>query len=290
MKKRILLFLTAAIFLSQLPTIAFSLSDADISVTPSEIGQGEISFLTIRGDGKIMPEALWMEKNIPLIPDSEKGIWFNFIGADLTTEPGKYKLEIKDNNHPQSVIMSVLSKDYGVRRLTLPENMVSLDADTLKRVRKESERMKEVFSSPVQRPLWYGKWIRPVSGDIVGPFGRKSIINGMKRAPHSGVDFRAAKGTPVKATNRGKVVLVDNHFFSGLKVVIDHGGGVYSMYFHLDYSFVQADQLVEKGDIIGLSGSTGRATGPHLHFGIRLNGNRINPINLMEISERLEAK
>jgi murein DD-endopeptidase MepM/ murein hydrolase activator NlpD len=237
-----------------------------------------------------MPEVLWMGKNIPLIPDNKQGIWFNFIGADLTTEPGRYKLEIKDSNHPQSLIMSVLSKDYGVRRLTLPENMVSLDAETLKRVRKESEQMKEVFSSSVQHPLWCGKWIRPVSGDIVGPFGRKSIINGMKRSPHSGVDFRAAEGTPVKAANRGKVVLADNHFFSGLKIVIDHGGGVYSMYFHLDYSFVQTDQLVEKGDIVGLSGSTGRATGPHLHFGIRLNGNRINPINLMEISERLEAK
>jgi hypothetical protein len=290
MGKRTSLFLTTALFLLQLPAVAFPLPEASISVTPPEIGQGEISLLTMPKNGDILPEVLWMGKNISLLSDNERSIWFSFIGADLTAEPGRYKVEIKDNHTPHYVMMSVFSRDYGVRRLNLPEKMVSLSADTLKRVRRESKRMEEIFSSPAEHPLWSGKWIRPVPGDIVGPFGRKSIINGMKRAPHSGVDFRAAEGTPVKAANRGKVVLVNDHFFSGLSVVIDHGGGIHSMYFHLDYSFVQVDQLIEKGDVIGLSGSTGRATGPHLHFGIRLNGNRINPINLLEISERLEAK
>lgn len=290
MKKGIYLFLTIALFLLQSPPVAFPLSEADISIIPSEIGQGEISFLTIFKSEEVIPEVLWMGKKISLVPDKEKGILFSFIGADLTTEPGRYKLEICGNNSSHKVMMNVLSKDYGTRRLNLPEKIVSLDAETLKRARKESKRMKEVFSSSAERPLWSGKWIRPVQGEIVGPFGRKSIINNMKRAPHSGVDFRAAKGTPVKATNKGKVVLVNNHFFSGLTVVLDHGGSIHSMYFHLDYSFVDVGQPIEKGDIIGLSGSTGRATGPHLHFGIRLNGNRVDPINLLEISERLEKK
>jgi len=290
MKKSIYLFLIIALFLLQSPSVVFSLSEADISIVPSEIGQGEIGFLTILKGGDVMPEVSWMGKKISLVHDNEESIWFNFIGADLTTEPGRYKLEISDNHNYHKVMMSVLSKDYGTIRLNLPEKMVSLDAETLKRARKESKRMKEVFSSSAERPHWYGEWLRPVPGKIVGPFGRKSIINNMKRAPHSGVDFRAAKGTPVKATNKGKVVLVNNHFFSGLTAVIDHGGGIHSMYFHLDYSFVNVDQSIEKGDIIGLSGSTGRVTGPHLHFGIRLNGNRVNPLNLIEISKSLEEK
>ena len=290
MKKSIYIFLIIALFLLQSPSVVLSLSELDISIVPSEIGQGEIGFLTILKNGEIMPEVLWMGKNISMVPDNEKGVWFSFIGADLTTEPGRYKLEISDKHNSHKVMMSVLSKDYGTRRLNLPEKMVSLDAETLKRARKESKRMKEVFSSSTERPLWSGGWIRPVSGKIVGPFGRKSIINNMKRAPQSGVDFRAAEGTPVKATNKGKVVLVNNHFFSGLTVVIDHGGSIQSMYFHLDYSFVNVDQSIEKGDIIGLSGSTGRATGPHLHFGIRLNGNRVDPLSLIEISKRLEKK
>ena len=120
------------------------------------------------------------------------------------------------------------------------------------------------------------------------PFGCRCIINDMERSPHSGVDLKASEGTPVKATNRGIVVLVADHFFSGLSVVIDHGGGMQSMYFHLSEVLVQAGELLEKGTIIGLSGSSGRVTGPHLHFGIRLNGGRVNPIKLIEISRRLE--
>jgi murein DD-endopeptidase MepM/ murein hydrolase activator NlpD len=141
---------------------------------------------------------------------------------------------------------------------------------------------------PPEHPLWRGKWIKPVAGTVVSPFGCRSIINGMERSPHSGVDLEAAQGTPVKVPNRGRVVLVANHFFSGLSVVIDHGGGIQSMYFHLSQVIVEVGQLLKKGEIIGLSGSSGRVTGPHLHFGIRLNGERVNPINLIEISRRLE--
>lgn len=127
-----------------------------------------------------------------------------------------------------------------------------------------------------------------MAGTVVSPFGCRCIINGEERSPHSGVDLKAEQGTPVKATNRGKVALVADHFFSGLSVFIDHGGGIQSMYFHLSQVFVQVGQVVEKGTTLGQSGSSGRVTGPHLHFGIRLNGERVNPINLIEISGGLE--
>ena len=273
-----------------LPGVAFPLPEAGIFVTPSEISQGEVSLLTIQKNGETMPKVLWMENKVALAFDKEKDIWFSFVGADLTTEPGSYKLEIDVNNNAHSKIISVLSKDYGARHLTIPEGMVSLKADTLKRVEEESRRMNELFMSSTESPVWSGKWIRPVSGTVVSLFGCKSIINDMERAPHSGIDLKASEGTRVRAANKGKVVLVEDHFFSGLSIVIDHGGGIHSMYFHLSRSFVQVDQFVEKGVVIGLSGSSGRITGPHLHFGIRLNGKRINPVNLMEISERLEKQ
>ena len=288
MAKRIpLLFAVLFLFLLQ-PVEAFPSSALDITVKPSKIGQGELGLLSIQKTGGAKPKVIWMGKKITLVYDKKNEVLAGFIGADLTTRPGRYKLQISLKNDLHSIIISVLSRDHGIRRLTLPKEMVELDPPTLKRVLKESRRMKELFISSAEYLFWKGSWIRPVPGTVISPFGCRCIINGMERSPHSGVDLKASEGTPVKATNRGIVVLLEDHFFSGLSVVIDHGGGMQSMYFHLSQVLVQVGQLLEKGTIIGLSGSSGRVTGPHLHFGIRLNGGRVDPIKLIEISRRLE--
>ena len=278
-------------FLPLSPANASPSSGLNITVRPSKIGQGEVSLLTIREKSEAKPQVIWMGKKIALVNDKKNGIWSGFIGADLTTRPGRYKLEISlgDTENHFFRTVSVISKDHGIRHLTLPREMVELDPPTLKRARDESRRVMEIFLRSDDYPLWGGRWIRPVAGGLVGPFGCRSIINGMERSPHSGVDLKAAEGTPVMASNTGTVALVANHFFSGLSVILDHGGGIHSMYFHLSKAFVRSGELVEKGAVLGLSGSTGRATGPHLHFGIRLNGTRVNPIDLIELSRRLEG-
>jgi len=148
--------------------------------------------------------------------------------------------------------------------------------------------MKEALDAPVSIPLWRGPFLRPIEGEIVGPFGRRSIINDQPRASHSGVDMKAQEGTPVKSMNDGRVVLTVDHFFSGKSVIIDHGGGILSMYFHLDKIMVKNDHEVTKGQPIGLVGATGRATGPHLHLGVRINGARVDPLGLIELSKGLE--
>jgi len=290
MEKIIRLLLIVLFFFFLSPVETHPSSGIDVTLTPSKITQGEVALLSIQKLGKVKPKVIWMGKKITLLSDNKNDAWEGFIGADLTTKPGRYNMEISPSgsNRPHAIPVSVLSRDYGIRRLTLPKEMVELDSDTLKRVREESKTVKELFISSDINPLWMGRWIRPVPGMIVGPFGRRSIINGMERSPHSGVDLKAAEGDPIKATNRGIVALVENLFFSGLSVVIDHGGGIQSMYFHLSKDLVKVGQLVEKGAIIGLAGSSGRVTGPHLHFGIRLNNERIDPIKLIEISGRLE--
>jgi hypothetical protein len=289
MRRRTSLLLALLLFSLLSPVEASYSSGLDITVTPSEIGQGEISLLSIKKRGA-EPQVTWMGKKITLVTDKKNEIWSGFIGADLTTRPGRYKLKISPTNKksPHLITISVLSRDYGIRRLTLPREMVELDADTLKRAKEEIRVVRGLFIRPAGYSLWRGRWIRPVAGTVVSPFGCRCIINGEERSPHSGVDLKAEQGTPVKATNRGKVALVADHFFSGLSVFIDHGGGIQSMYFHLSQVFVQVGQVVEKGTTLGLSGSSGRVTGPHLHFGVRLNGERVNPINLIEISGGLE--
>ena len=166
--------------------------------------------------------------------------------------------------------------------------MVDLDSKVLKRVRKESRIMKKLWTAPTSTPHWRGPFQRPIAGDVVGPFGRRSIINNQHRAPHSGVDLKAKRGAPIKAINDGRVVLTSDHFFSGLSVVVDHGGGIQSMYFHMERIQVKKGQMVTKGHVIGLVGSTGRSTGAHLHWGLRINGARVNPLRLTVLSRQLE--
>jgi murein DD-endopeptidase MepM/ murein hydrolase activator NlpD len=148
-------------------------------------------------------------------------------------------------------------------------------------VRKESGIMKDALGAPPAVPSWRGSFVRPLEGEIVGLFGTRSVINGEPRSPHSGVDLRASAGTPVQSIHNGKVVLVAEHFFTGNLVVIDHGGAIQSMYFHLEKALVVGGEKVKRGQVIGLVGSTGRSTGPHLHFGMRVNGARVDPMQFL---------
>jgi murein DD-endopeptidase MepM/ murein hydrolase activator NlpD len=116
----------------------------------------------------------------------------------------------------------------------------------------------------------------PLESEIIGPFGRRSVINGKPRSPHTGVDMRGKKGIPVKAINDGRVVFTGDHFFTGNSVIIDHGAGIFSMYFHLDKINVNNNAIIKRGEVLGTVGSTGRSTGPHLHWGVRVNNMRVD--------------
>ena len=265
-------------------------SRGDILVSAVRIGQGESATFSVRTGKDSEPHVLWLGSRIFPAPDREKESWFGFLGVDLGAEPGRVLLEVEllPSGKKQSVELTVAPKDWGVRVLTLPREMVELDEKTLDRARRESRTMQEIFGASPLPPRWSGPFARPLKGEVVGPFGRRSIINEMPRSPHSGVDLRAPKGTPVHSVHDGRVVLTGDHFFSGRSVVIDHGGGVQSMYFHLEEIKVRQGEDVARGQVIGLVGATGRATGPHLHFGMRVNGARVDPMQIIDLSEQME--
>jgi murein DD-endopeptidase MepM/ murein hydrolase activator NlpD len=269
---------------------AGAFSRADIMLSSFRLAQGECGFLAIRTEGGMEPRARWLGGSVFLVPDKEKKTWYGFLGVDLSTEPGKTLLEVRlfPSEKSRSVEITVEEKDWGVRVLTLPREVVELDEDTLERVSRESQIMKEALATPPGGPRWSGSFRRPLDGEVVGPFGRRSIINEMPRSPHSGVDLRAGKGTPVHSIHDGEVLLVGEHFFSGKSVVIDHGGAIQSMYFHLEEIKVRQGQEVTRGQVIGLVGATGRATGPHLHFGMRVNGARVDPMQVIVLSEQMD--
>lgn len=251
--------------------------------------QGDIVLLKVRVEKGEIPKLTWLEKDVPMVA-LEEGNWCGFLGTDLKFAPGTYPLKISTtpSGREKSVEIKIESKDYGERRLTLPREMVELDAVTLRRVRKEAAAINSVLERTSAEPSWKGPFLKPVEGELSGIFGRRNIINGLARSPHSGVDLKAGRGVPVKAMNHGKVVFTSDQFFSGLSVVVDHGGGIHSMYFHLEKILVQEGQQVTKGEIIGQVGSTGRSTGPHLHLGVRVNGARVDPLRLIDLSKELE--
>jgi murein DD-endopeptidase MepM/ murein hydrolase activator NlpD len=155
-------------------------------------------------------------------------------------------------------------------------------------VKIESKAVNALWEAGCRPPEWEGSFGIPVNHKIVGPFGQKSIINKKKRSPHTGVDIRGKTGAPVRAANSGSVVLVADHFFTGKSVYVDHGSCIFSMYFHLDSIQVDQGDSIEKGQILGRVGATGRATGPHLHWGVRVSGARVNPLTLIELSRELD--
>jgi murein DD-endopeptidase MepM/ murein hydrolase activator NlpD len=147
-------------------------------------------------------------------------------------------------------------------------------------------RVEALWSARSEIRRWHGEFFPPIEGGISTFFGIRRILNGERRGRHSGIDIKAPRGEKVICPNDGTVVMVGELFFGGKTVVVDHGQGLFSFFMHLDTVVVQPDYEIRKGDVIGTVGATGRATGPHLHWGIRLNGARVDPLSLMEETAR----
>jgi murein DD-endopeptidase MepM/ murein hydrolase activator NlpD len=260
---------------------------------PKIIQQGGVSLLQAFAATSL--QSIYGEfqgKRIPLAMGAQEGTYEGLIGIDLDGQPGAYKVKITATSGDRRVYSRIFSVevkkvDFGIQRLTLPSSMVDLDRKTLDRVNREARRLQALFQGFRDERLWKGAFIRPLTGEITSPFGLRRVINKQPRSSHSGVDIKAPQGTPVKACNGGLVVLVDQLFFSGKSVILDHGGGIFSMYFHLAETHVQEGDRVNKGDVLGRVGSTGRSTAPHLHWGVKINGARVDPLALIRSTEHL---
>jgi len=210
--------------------------------------------------------------------------------VDFETRPGRYpwRIAVLDGpGEPRALSgrLVVSPRRFPVERLTLPPAMVDLDAETTRRADAEQAQLRTVFGTVTRERLWRGRFTPPIAAAGAGHgFGARRVINGRSRAAHAGLDYAAARGTPVVATNAGRVALVADFFFPGRLVVIDHGFGLHTAYFHLDQVTVAEQDLVEQGQPIGAVGATGRATGPHLHFTAGVGAARIDPAALFRLA------
>jgi len=274
-----------ALLLIQIPA-APAADRPSVTWHPAKLHPGDVAWVLVQGvaEGTSIEGSLGVRSLLFFPYASGQAA---VVGVDLETKPGPqgWQLAILEpGREPRrlSGTHTVSRRDFSVQRLTLPSTMVDLDPETERRAVSEGERLRMLYRTITPERLWRGRWTRPVAGQEPGTgFGSRRIINGQPRAPHTGIDFAAPRGTPVVAANSGRVALLGDYFFPGRLVALDHGLGLYTLYFHLDTVTVTDGERVERGQTVGTVGSTGRATGPHLHFGAQAGVARVDPASLL---------
>jgi len=223
----------------------------------------------------------WNERQIPYVLVGDR--WLTVIGIDVDTEAGEYPLEVTlryDDGRVEmrSDVAHVSGKAFPTTELTVAPGYVQLSPENQERAARDSSEISAIYSTLTPDAYWVQPFQVPIPGSTGGRnFGHR------RRSPHSGADLTAATGAEIHAVNAGRVVLAKDLFFSGNAVFIDHGLGVYSTYLHLSEMLVEPGAMVEQGQVIGLAGATGRVTGPHLHWGVRILSARVDPFSLLEL-------
>jgi murein DD-endopeptidase MepM/ murein hydrolase activator NlpD len=212
--------------------------------------------------------------------------WQAVVGIDLATTPGRYGISIHMGPLERDRFthrVTIAPKSFRTRTLKVDPSFVNPPAAAEARIVADAERLRRLWTSSADSPLWSGPFIPPVADPANSAFGTRSIYNGQPRSPHSGADFSSAAGTPVKSPNAGRIVLADDLYFTGNTVVIDHGAGLFSLFAHLRSMSVRESDLVTTGAVIGEVGATGRVTGAHLHWAVRANDARVDPLSLLAV-------
>jgi murein DD-endopeptidase MepM/ murein hydrolase activator NlpD len=252
----------------------------NIVLAPKKAGPGDLLLITVKNTsgpvlGKFAGQLLYFNPS----GNAMKAI----VGVDLNRQPGLYTLELTINGARLTREVRIFKKKYPLQRLTLPKEKVVLSPENEARVDREEKKLSLIWPVDSIR-LWNGNFQDPLPGkEITTPFGVRRIINKIPKSSHTGVDLAAKEGEPVRAPNDGVVVLAEDLFYSGNSIVIDHGQGIYTMFFHLSKMNVRYGQAVRKGDIIGQVGATGRVTGACLHWGARVQDARVDPLELIHL-------
>ena len=257
----------------------------DVSVSSRTLQPGSIVLLTIRSpapitslSGDAFTRAVRFWQTAPLE-------WRGLVAADLEAKPGTYDVTLAGMDARGSSLtgktrLMVQAKRFETRRLSVGNEFVNPPAAEAERSAREAKRLASLFMQVSPR-MWRGPFQPPVPGEATSSFGRLTVLNGSPRGRHQGADFRAASGTPVVAPNAGRVVLAEDLYFSGNTIVLDHGLGMFSLLAHLSRIDVTAGQDVARGALLGISGATGRVTGPHLHWALRLSEFSVDPLSVV---------
>ncbi|QKT02712.1 peptidoglycan DD-metalloendopeptidase family protein [Ectothiorhodospiraceae bacterium 2226] len=245
---------------------------------------GGVAVVPLEISGSRAPLVTYGERRVLVL--QREGRWHAVVGLPLSARPGVHRLELREGEQPQRIEFSVHDKDYPTQHITLSSNRrVNLSEADLARHQRERVKMDAALTHWADASEVPVRFTLPVEGRLSSPFGLRRYFNEQPRAPHSGLDIAAPEGTPVTAPAPGRVLSVGDYFFNGNTVFLDHGQGLVTMYAHLHTIEVEPGQQVAQGEVVGTVGMTGRATGPHLHWGVSLNDARVDPLLFVELQE-----
>ncbi len=258
----------------------FAWASIPVQHTPYPGGIAVFDFETTHSN----PKAFY--RTVPLYTQHIEGNhWQVLLGIPLLEKAGKKSITIQDfSTRTLDVEIKIIKNKPVKQNIKLNgknKKYVDPNAAHMDRIKKERVILGKTRLFFSDKTLSNGVFIRPVLGVITSPFGVKRLYNGQPRNPHTGIDYAGATGTPIKAPADGKVILSGQYFFNGNTIFLDHGQGLISVYIHMDKRIAKQGKMVKKGETIGTIGQTGRATGPHLHWGVYLNRTTVHPNLLM---------
>lgn len=245
---------------------------------------GGVVLLTLHAPTRLArATARVFDMDVPLDATDGASTWQALVGIDLDVKAGVYPVTVtaidalSETSNVVDTRLPILARQFPTRRLRVAPRYVDPPADEVTRILAEATRLTDIFASRTPKQ-WRGPFRAPAPGTPNSNFGLRSVFNGQARNPHAGVDYRGPTGQPIAAPDTGTVVLAEDLYFTGRTVIVDHGAGLFSLFAHLSRIDVTAGQHVAPGEVVGRLGATGRVTGPHLHWAVRLHGARVDPL------------
>jgi murein DD-endopeptidase MepM/ murein hydrolase activator NlpD len=230
----------------------------------------------------------WLGHNIQFRFDPASKTWYGFGGVSLGTSAGPHPLELQGTTAAGRAIayersVQVYRAKYPKIAVNVPKQFTEPSAEQLRTIAQDKSLKDSVFEKVTPVPEWAGDFDPPVEARVSDVFGTARVFNGKAQSVHQGLDYAVPSGTPVHALNGGTVLLARPLYFEGNCVVLDHGQGLLTLYLHLSEFAVKEGDVVQRGQVLGLSGGTGRATGPHLHIAVRWQGVYLDPATLLRL-------
>jgi murein DD-endopeptidase MepM/ murein hydrolase activator NlpD len=265
---------------------AYSQSNA-VTLTPALVEAGSPELLHLESRRDAVPEGEWLGRKVQFFRAHSGRDWFALAGVDVEAPIGASVLRVVIGSGKDSIDLSrtveIHPAHYRTGTLTVPPKFVEPGPEELKQIGAEVKLKAKVFAASAPEPLWSGNFRAPVTAPATDSFGTRRTFNGKLASIHKGMDFRAATGTPVRAGNSGVVVLARPLYYEGNCVIVDHGLGLWTISMHLSRIDVKEGQHVAAGELLGLSGATGRVTGPHLHWAVRWQDAYLDPAKLLKL-------
>jgi hypothetical protein len=266
-----------------------ALTPFEAHLSTQKIADGSLLTATIKFNepfsGKITGTFEDEESDFFVVPEIGPNIYQAFFGIPYGHKPGPADIKIKVGSKLGTLPFEIVDGNYPAETLKVENSRVNPPKKVMARIFKEMKETNAVNSTLTPERYWKGPFQKPIDSVITSGFGGKRLYNGHLKNYHGGLDFRAPMGTPIHAAGAGVVLLAKNLYYSGNTVIIDHGYGLISMYFHMSKFRVKKGDTVAQGQLLGLSGKTGRVTGPHLHWQVIIHKIKVNPAALLEVGK-----